>query len=81
MTCVNDDDDVILIQLLRGSDAGAVAARLDQEQRHGRACVVCGRSADLDTYRTHVGYVADQSVAIHRYCLGPWQDGAVRVRR
>jgi len=72
--------EVVVVQLVRGDDVGGVACRLNEQQRTGQACLVCAESKGLDFSRAHVGYVAGESVCVHRYCLGSWQDGSVRVR-
>ena len=71
---------VVVIQLVRGNDAGGVPCRLNPQQRSGQACVVCAKDEPPDGNRAPIGYVAGQSVFVHRYCIGPWQAGAVRVR-
>jgi hypothetical protein len=75
---MESEDLAVTIQLVRGSDPGGVRCVLNERQRRGTACVVCGRSEALDTNGRHVGYVAGQSVVVHGYCIGRWQLGEIR---
>ena len=72
-------DDVTRVQILKGSDAGAIPCRLNDQQRAGHACLVCGRETGPDSSRAKVGYVDGEPVFIHTYCSGAWQRGAVRA--
>jgi hypothetical protein len=74
------DDDITRVQIINGSDAGAIPCRLNDQQRRGQACLVCGKRERLEETRARVGYVDGKPVFIHSYCSGAWQNAAVRVR-
>jgi hypothetical protein len=74
------ENDLTLVQLVKGSNAGAVPCRLNDQQRAGQACLVCGRQDDMQERCARVGYVDGRPVFIHTYCSGRWQNGDVRVR-
>ena len=72
------DEDVTMVQLVRGSPGGAVARRsLTDAQRRGIACLVCG---GVDEVNTHVGYVDDVSVKVHSYHVEKWRMGETVTR-
>lgn len=72
-------DGITEVQIVKGSDAGAIPCRLNDRQRAGHACLVCGREIGLESPRAKVGYVAGEPVFIHTYCAGAWQSGSARA--
>jgi len=73
-------NDVTKVQIIKGSDAGAISCRLNEQQRAGRACLVCDRETGPDSSRARVGFVGSEPVFVHTYCAGAWQRGVVRER-
>jgi hypothetical protein len=73
-------DGVTKVQIMSGSDAGAIPCRLSDQQRAGQACLVCGRETGPESPRAKVGYVDGEPVFIYTYCSGDWQRGAVRAQ-
>jgi len=57
-------EDVTKVQIVRGSDAGAIPCRLNDQQCAGQACLVCGREIGPESSRTRVGYVGGEQVFV-----------------
>jgi hypothetical protein len=69
--------DVVVIQVVKGSDAGGVRrAGLTEAQRTGRACVMCFRT---DAPTVPVGWIDDQTVLVHSFCVSAWRFGGRNV--
>jgi hypothetical protein len=67
------DDDVTIIQIIKGTDGGGARRRgLTEAQRTGRACLVCQGTDDLNR---GVGWVNDIRVKVHSWHLGEYQLG------
>jgi hypothetical protein len=60
-----EEDEVTLVQIIRGSDSGAARRRnLSDAQKGGEACLVCRGTEGLNT---NVGWVDDVPVKVHSY--------------
>jgi hypothetical protein len=69
--------DVVIIQVVNGSDAGGVPrAGLSDAQRAGRACVMCFRT---DEPTVPVGWVDGHPVLVHSWCVSAWRFGGRNV--
>ena len=67
------NEDVTVIQMVEGSDAGGVRRTgLSEAQRAGQACLVCGGSENLTA---GVGYVDGVRVKVHSYHVEQWRSG------
>jgi hypothetical protein len=71
---ITDNDNVTLIQMVKGSDGGAARRTgLTLDQREGRACLLCGGTDNLST---RVGWVEGKYPAmIHSYHHEQWRLG------
>lgn len=67
------DDDVTVIQVVRGDDTGGTACRgLTEEQKAGRACLHCGGTENL----TPFGWIrGEHRAAMHSWHLDAWRTG------
>lgn len=72
-------DGVTKVQIVKGSDAGAIVCRLNDQQCAGHACLVCGQETGPESSRTRVGFVGGEPVFVHTYCTGAWQRGAAHA--
>ena len=68
------EDMVTVIQMVRGSDAGAARRQgLTEAQRAGLACLTCGGAENLTVA---VGWVdGDHQVKVHSHHLENWRVG------
>ena len=67
------DDDVTIIQVVRGDDTGGARRRgLTQAQRTGQACLVCQGSDDLNR---GVGWVDNVRVKVHSWHVEEYRLG------
>lgn len=70
---MGNGDEVTLIQMVPGSDSGAARRTgLNEEQRAGDACLVCGGTHNLGV---DVGWVEGRAVRVHSHHVEAWRMG------